>query len=424
MAPARLGLELEFMVATLPPESKHSKSQSPGDSRWPDDPADNSTAHPIYGTNLCRKAVCQALARGGLAVARIVDPKPLAGDPDASEETHHCCIDISHTSRLLVWNPERGGSDGRQVRFNYWLVDHEGSINSKLDDCHIKGPKGYKWYAIEINSNILSDQAEFDETLPTVRRALEQIRNSVKVWLNAECGFHMHVSPKHGELDIVVARRTAALVLLVEHGLLLNICHPCRRKSIHARPIRTHSIFAARARAATTTECHLAPEMDLIHRYRGGCKARHGDDPLLFTILSCILLQVDLAALAKGLRAPNKENGTSPDGGRCAFAVSSFGTVEFRYPEASFDVDFLSLWTDVARQMMNIATSSEAQYSTTLYELWQMATSDTRLTWIDWLKALGLSRRAGVCSKRLGRYGGDLRNLNKRQILPEMAAKV
>lgn len=357
---SRVGLELEFMVATLRSE-RQAKIGNPKDSRWPGSPANHDNVNnPLWGNNSCKKAGCHALANCGLPVARMVDPNALGSDPD-TQDTQHGQPDLG-TSRLLKWNPERRGHGGREERFDYWFVDYDGSVTATIEDSSIKAPAGYRWYCSEINSPILSDQTELDNGLPTLRRALASIQNSIKVWLNAKCGFHVHISPLEGELAIVVAKRMAALAMLLQQPLLLSLCHPCRRKSAHARPIGTGSIIARRASDPSEADPEPGLEVDAIRKYRAQAKGISSDELRTFRTLCAILAVKDVASLAQGLRVPKDDGGPAPDAERCGLAVSNFGTVEFRYPEAAFDVGFLSLWVDLARRIFALAAAPDEQF--------------------------------------------------------------
>ncbi|KJZ73784.1 hypothetical protein HIM_06902 [Hirsutella minnesotensis 3608] len=421
MTASRVGLELEFMVPCKlgDPKSPGKLPDTSSDQRWPDSPGVQGRSNDSFFANtLCQKAVCHALANCGLPVARTVFFKPLSGDPD-SRDTNHAAISIGPSHRLLVWNRKPDASAGRQERFRYWYVTYEPSILHALDTKHIKGPGPYQWYAMEINSPILSAPEEFAANLPTVAKALSSIRNSTKVWLNAECGLHIHVSPPNGPLDINVARRLAALTLLMERPFLLKLCHPCRQRSLHVPLISTHSTIAVDASTPTKEIVMTGTEAKLLCQIRATARNRSRDEPQIFRMLGVILAQPDGISLRQKMRTPDPGViSLSACSGRCALAVSDFGTMEFRYPQASFDVDFISLWVDIVRRMFAIAASPDATFLPKLAEFYDMATSNIQLGWIHWLRALGLAERAEFCKRQINRYGGDLKDLNKGGILP------
>ncbi|XP_044716070.1 putative amidoligase enzyme domain-containing protein [Hirsutella rhossiliensis] len=344
----------------------------------------------------------------------------MPSDPDASESSNHKQIDLSSSSRLLVWNPERGGTDGTEARFNYWLVTYDGSVTDAIVKRRIKTPGLHDWHTIEINSQIISDQAELDEGLPTVKKALASIQNNVKVWLNDECGFHVHVSPLRGKLDIAVTRRMAALVLLMERRFLLKLCHPCRQNSPHTRPISTDSVFAVNASASPEAPLASSLEGNLLGTFRAKARGRSSDEPSIFRMLCAIFSTADIKSIGRGLRLPRIGSGSLLDGNRGAIAVSTYDTVEMRYPEASFDVEFLSLWVDLSRRVFAFASAPDDEYGKKLLEFYDMATADIELGWIHWLKAVGLDERADFCKKHINRYRVDLKDLNKRGILPKV----
>ncbi|PNY19951.1 Uncharacterized protein TCAP_07442 [Tolypocladium capitatum] len=420
MAPCRIGIELEFMVATLEDGKKPANRK---DSRWPDCPTNqHGTDNGIYGNNLCQQVVCQSLASCGLPTARVAEANALKDDPDSAQDHPHRVVDIGNgTRQYRMWNPDKAGTGGKEEQFNYWFVSHEASVTSHIDDGPIKPPTGYRWYAVEISSPIISSQYELDQKLPTLKRALSSIRNNVKVWLNSECGFHIHVSPVEGELGLVVARRLAAMVFLVETSLLLKLCHPCRRNSAYARAISTDSKISVDSATSSEADFARGTELNLVSAFRATkTKGFSSSEPRVFRAICAILAAPNMEYLAERLRTPKRENSAAPDAGKCGLAISKFGTVEFRYPEATFDVDFLSFWVDLVRTIFTWAAAPETLYRVKLRDLYALATDSMQLGWIHWLDALELFEHANFCKKQVSRYNGDLKDLNKGGILPRV----
>ncbi|KAJ6438830.1 amidoligase enzyme domain-containing protein [Purpureocillium lavendulum] len=415
MSPSQIGIELEFMVA-FPDHQPGAKRAKPKDDRWPDGANTMVSENDIYGNKACQKAVCAALAGIGLPAARMGDTDAVSGDPDHVDKPD-CVIAFEGKRQLLIWNPVAGGSGGKEERFNNWFVTHEASIVNAIDERRMDVPAGYRWYSTEIASPILSDQQEFQDGLPTMKRALASIQNNVKLWLNSECGLHVHVSPLEVALDIVVARRLAALVFLLERPLLLQLCHPGRSKAAHARLISSDSCIAKYSVCAPGSTADDLHEVVRLRRLRDESKGRCQDEPRTFQIICAILSEPDCTSLTERLRAPQ---GGGADGGKCMLAMSKFGTVEFRYPEASFDVDFVSSWVDVVRRLLAIAALPDADYATKLCEIYELATRNTRMGWINYIAALGLNERADVFKKRVCSYEGDLKDLDKPTILPRV----
>ncbi|KND92566.1 hypothetical protein TOPH_02879 [Tolypocladium ophioglossoides CBS 100239] len=420
MAPCWIGIELEFMVATLEGGKKPANQK---DSRWPDCPnKQHGTDNGIYGNNLCQQAVCHALASSGLPTARMAEANALKDDPDSVEDHPHRIVNIGNgTRQYRMWNPDKAGTGGKEEQFNYWFVTHEASVTSDIEDGPIKPPAGYRWYAVEINSPIISSQEELNQKLPTLKRALSSIRNNVKVWLNSECGFHIHVSPANGDLSLVVARRLAAMVFLVETSLLLKLSHPSRRKSVYARAISTDSKISVGSATSSEADFAQGTELNVVKAFRTTKKrGMSSSEPRIFRAICAILAVPDMESLAERLRAPKKESSAAPDAGKCGLAISKFGTVEFRYPEATFDVDFLSFWVDLVRAMFTWAAAPEKIYRVKLCDLYALATDSIQLGWIHWLDALEVVEHADFCKKQVSRYSGDLKDLNKGGILPKI----
>ncbi|GJN84279.1 hypothetical protein PLIIFM63780_007835 [Purpureocillium lilacinum] len=413
MSPCRIGIELEFMVAFHDQEIKRSK---PKDDRWPDGRTLLVSENDIYGNKACQKAVCAVLASIGLPTARIGDADAVVDDPDHSDLPDKV-VAVGGKRQLRIWNPVSAGTGGKEAQFNYWFVTHEASIVSAVNERAITVPAGYRWYSAEITSPILADQEELDGGLPTLRKALASIQNDVKVWLNSECGLHIHVSPLDAELDIVVARRLAALVFLLERPLLLQLCHAGRSKAAHARLISSDSDIAKNPAPSVGLSAPYLEEVIELRRMLDKAKGRCEDEQRTFQAVCSILSEHDCKSLGERLRVPKAGGG---DGGKCTLAMSKFGTLEFRYPESSFDVDYISCWVNVVRRLFAIAAAPDAEYAAKLCEIYELATRDVRMGWINFATAIGLDDQASVFKKRIKRYDGDLKDLDKPTILPRV----
>lgn len=405
------------MVATL----GGGKKPNHKDIRWPDSPNNqHGTDNGIYGNNLCQQVVCQALASCGLPTARIAEGNALKDDPDSVKDHPHRVVNIGNgTRQYRMWNSDKAGTGGREEQFNYWFVTHEASVTADVERGPIQPPPGYRWYAVEINSPIISSQEELNRKLPTLRHALSSIRNKMKVWLNSECGLHIHISPADGDLGLVIARRLAAIVFLVETSLLLKLCHPSRGKSAYTRAISTDSKLFVDSATSSEADFAKGTELNAVRSFRTTKTIGMSiSEPQIFRALCAILSTPDMESLAGKLRAPKKESSAAPDAGKCGLAISKFGTIEFRYPEATFDVDFISFWVDLVRAMFTWAGAPETIYRDKLCELYALATDSIQMGWIHWLKALELTEHADFCRTQVSRYSRDLKNLNKGGILP------
>ncbi|UNI17997.1 hypothetical protein JDV02_004298 [Purpureocillium takamizusanense] len=413
MSRCRIGIELEFMVAFHDHESG-AKRVKPKDDRWPDSSNAFVGTNDIYGNKACQKAISAVLAGIGLPTARMGDTDAMPDDPDHADRPDRV-VPVRGKRELRIWNPVSASGSVKEEQFNYWFVTHEASIVSVVNERSITVPAGYRWYSTEITSPILSDQQELDGGLPTLRKALAGVQNEVKIWLNSECGLHVHISPPDAELDIVVARRLTALIFLLERPLLLRVCHSGRSNAAHARLISSDSDIAKNPVPSAGLCATYLYEVVELRRTLHGSKSRCPDEIHTFQAVCAILSAPDCKSLAERLRVPKVGGG---GGGKCALALSKFGTAEFRYPEASFDVDYVSSWVNVVRRIFAIASGPDAEYAAKLCEIYELATRDVRMGWINFAKAIGLGDEASVFKKRISRYGADLKDLDQPTVLP------
>ncbi|KYK61125.1 hypothetical protein DCS_02266 [Drechmeria coniospora] len=403
----RFGIELEFMVPVVDKagSSKHAK---PRDDRWPDGANGYETDNDVFGNKASQKSVCAALSDCNLPSARMVVTDALRNDPDY-EESSGKEIPIDQDVSLRVWNTPTVKISSTE-RFKYWYVTDEASIVLGMEKKKIKIPSGcYRWYGVELNSPILSSVEELDHGLPALRKGLASIRNNIKVWLNSECGLHIHVSPADRDVDEIVAKRLAALVFLLERPLLVKLCHPIRQNSTYSRPFFTQPWIAE-----SFTTCASFPiEVNEILAYRERTMGKRHEEHSMFRSLCAILSQDNINELIKLLQIHT---------GKCALVISDFGTVEFRYPEASFDPDFISAWIHLVRRLLALASSSDEAFASTLCRFYELATTDTSVSWAQWLHELQLPAVRDFFENRVKRYQTDLKNLDQPVILSRSVA--
>ena len=419
MKKARVGIELEFMVAYRPEPAKDKSAAK--DTRWPDcaDARFKSDARGFYHKS-CMRMVCETLAALDLPAACYVERNRHRDDPLCSgHEARY--IESGGLSPLRVWNQHLANEDGSRPQFNYWFVSHESYITQRISEQPPKHtPQGYHWCAMEISTPILSDQEELDTRLPTVKRVLAALRKDMKIWLNAECGLHIHLSPLVLPLSFELSKRIAAVVCVLEEPFLQSITHPFRHETAFAVPITYGSCIAETWFVKSAQPTELPVRLELIKQFRETMdpKFRAIQEPRVFKILCAVMAQETMMELKIGLLRPSKTDPHMPTG-RCAAAIRDCGpcTVEIRYPEASFDCDFIALWVDVARRMLVIAQQPDGDFAEELRRLYELATRETPLERDEWLSALGLGSYAALCKDRASKYRGCLRNLGKEGIL-------
>lgn len=455
MAPVRIGIELEFRVAG----SKHSTQKSSldfGDERRSDDQSDaistlapdgsqspdNLTetknepdldderwpTRPIYGKNWehvfeeSMLHVCETLASLGLPVTVDVSEDTAFAGPLCKTAPLGSLVRDNPRRVYRVWNRQQAVPNNSAMRFDYWRVYHEPCATINTRPPTDEAASQYDWAAFEIATSIQTDQAELDNGLPTFRRAIAALRNSTQILLHEEGGFHIHASPLGRDLDPVTAKRITALAFLLEDGLLFKMCHSERRDTWLADAIvpvymQAGDDWAEEAELHELNDC--AVYTDRVRQFRERRTLAHHldpNDPRMYLALYTLFHHDSPAGGARVWTPPAQElfNFIS------AVGVTDYGSVKFRHPEASFDGDFISLWVDVVRRLVDLAQWEQEAYCKVLVKLYDLATRRQQPGVDEYLHALGMSDRAEFVKRRKQLYGGRLREHNDSTILPKV----
>ena len=421
----QIGVELEFLVGV--PRSSD-RPRDPDDIRWPD----NSVAEGVlqcgmeFADKACTFHVCEMLAWCGLPVATMVPPEDNTADPIRLHVSAEDLLNDADICYYRTWNREAAHQNDNQPRFDFWHVSNEVFITWGTNrNPPWERPLGYDWYGVEINTPIITNQAELDLGLPSMRRALDKLRRDTKILLNSACGLHVHASPAGEELDLITCQKVATLVVLAEDALLFELCHPTRRSHHSAAPISTSSkIATGRHRGYPRPSPESINCINQIQVFKehpvSRSTPRSPTEPQIFRMICSILNEPSIDYLKRGLHSHDPASHPADDYnecGRCALAISSYDSFEFRYAEASFDPEFVSLWVELARTIVKIARWPEPEFGLMLVELYDMATRLHVPAWPEWLRAIGLETRIHYCAQRKSAYRQFMTSLDGHGIL-------
>lgn len=424
-----VGIELEFMLGQHQGKSVRSNI----DQRWACSPQlfDTTMHEPeINGARSrpfddeltersCVLKVCNLIASKGLPVAckyLHMQPEELAGTG-----VSRLCYDDGD---LNTWNAvEIAKAPNEKERIlkqhDFWMIVPERHITR---DCwlnfHGKAPSPkFNWVGIELNTPIIESPKEFLESLPTLRNSLTALRDNVVMGLNQDCGFHLHVNDDR-YMELYVAKRITALVWLLEDALLYPICHPYRSKSPFSMRISTESKLKQMSNVPEVQGegiFFINSLISTMEKY----KERKRVDPNLIDSFKRLFAQPDMYELGQSLR--KFDEGPVHTTRRCGFVITTKNTAEFRYPESTFDVDYIACWADLTRHLYTMAlTQSPAEFCHTLCRVYENITRDTVPGWETMMYVVGARANLDQWARRIRQYheSGSLVDLNKQGIIP------
>lgn len=418
----QVGIELEFMVAHPTKRAKLSKKQLK-DKRWPESKGKPEAADPENWVS-CEKSqaacvyqVCVALRDAGVPVASLL----LDNTTDATQSTlsQGGTVEQFGRSWYSVWNANKIVHGSPDLLYSYWVITPEEVVTHHTRAIPVKkrsrAVRGYEWYAVEISSPIISDSEHFQNQLPTVQNVVDSLKCSTKIWVNSGCGLHIHASPSHHELGLVQAKRVATVTYVLEQTVLFGSCHPCRKFSSYCKPISMMSRIALGHYGNMQEDGYdrkaVVAAMGLV-RENYSAKMVH-NEPAIFTAINAILACADMEALSEGLGIPtgkSKEDGSPGPSSRGALAISKFGTMEFRYPECSFDIDFIIFWTKLVRRIFAISSLEPDLFVRKLMQLYKLAITKEPQDIVEWLDVLDLLPWVTFLRTRRTNYRTILKN--------------
>lgn len=420
-----IGIELEFTVAQH--ADKDAKA-SPKDSRWICDPhpedllEDMQSPNPSpFADSVCIMKVCETIAARGFPVACYLPPEPIPQNPITMKVPRGCIIQMQGHRDLRVWNKrssffQRGP---KPSRFDYWVVDREIHITMGMISRPLKSaPKGYNWYGTEISSPIFVGPSELQEGLPQLRQILTTLRDNIVLWTTSKCGLHIHVGDSGKELELDVIKRAVSLVYLLEQPLLAELCHPIRRKSLDGFYISLDSglakeMWPARSELEGEGAVHIEELKRLVKRL----KNRNDNIEKFYQSMHRIWFSSNMFTLRRSLRKFTQNGGTPP---RCGLYISDYETIEFRYPEASFDVEFINRWAMLCRHIFGIALRSPEEFGDIFYRVFELVTQAHVPSWQTMMGAIGFTVHPDKWNERIKKYDKELKDLDAQPIVSEV----
>lgn len=423
---AKISIELEFLVAIPNSQIEPSEADNTEQRMCLSSESSSPFVCPdsqqlLRTTNTTIVEVCGLLARSGVpvccAVRTLWDRTKV--DPLLTDTERFQIGDEEY----VAWNSRALPEMYRGDKSSYWFVTEE--FLNTMD--HVFMPnmfvlEGYQWHAIEINSPILFDAAEFTGRLPTIRRLLSSLRANMKIWVNSTVGMHIHASPATARVDLRVARRVAALAMLLEEPVFYPMCHPYRKSSIYSSPISTLSLIASgRAsydgNAANTESTTILGSLvhSIAAAQRSGTRFVDSAGNMMRMVTE-VLEQNTLYKLKSALGVL-RGGGDPEDADRAALAITDYGTIEFRYPEASFDVDFINFWVALAQKVLEISSRPLNEFAHLYQMMYIMAIKREKADLETWLVVLGLTQWMDICRSRQRLYSTTLADLDEQEIL-------
>ncbi|KAL4722482.1 hypothetical protein ACLX1H_010359 [Fusarium chlamydosporum] len=380
-----VGIELEFMVALQIANS----DAVVGETRWTCPSSQETYLGLVMGDYrelappVIHK-VCDTIASTGVATSCEVY-QPQSSNPAQPPGTS--ILPLTNSSgHVRVW--DNGGVDmaGPVHKTDTWFVVPEIHITK---DCVSKSGKTpsdkYDWFGTELNSSILIRPEEFSNGLPTLRKCLKAVQGNMVVGLNSGCGLHLHVNDA-GSMKLETALRVTSLVWLLEDTLLYPLCHPFRSSSPYSARVSVESKIAKEA-GEPALWGEGAALVHALQELMVQLSWRKKVDNRLLGAMRRLWAESSLESLGVALR--KFDEGMEHTTTRCALVVSKYNTVEFRYPESTFDVDFISGWADLVRHLYAVAMKPQAEFQQIICRVYELVTRDQVPGWSAMMGAIG-----------------------------------
>ncbi|RGP79650.1 hypothetical protein FLONG3_2204 [Fusarium longipes] len=410
-----VGIELEFMVALQIADS----DAVVGETRWICPSSPETYVGLVMGDYTKIKPpvihkVCDTIASTGVAVSCDVY-QPQCSDPIQPLGMSVLPL-IDSSGHVRVWNKENMDMAGSVQKTDTWFIVPEVHITK---DCVSKSGKTpsdqYDWFGTELNSPILIRPEEFSQRLPTLRKCLKAVYDNIVVGLNSDCGLHLHVN-NNGNMKLDTALRVTSLVWLLENHLLYPLCHPFRSSSPYSARVSVESKIAKEA-GEPPVWGEGAALVDALHQAMVQLSWRKKVDKRLLGAMRRLWSEPSLESLGIALR--KFDEGMEHTTTRCALVVSKYNTLEFRYPESMFDVDFIAGWADLVRHLYAVAMKPQAEFHQIICRVYELVTRDQAPGWSAMMGAIGFQADVSCWQRRLGEYHSNLSNLDKQGILPK-----
>lgn len=309
---------------------------------------------------------------------------------------------------------------GMSDRTDYFHVDFE--CLSTSADCE------GEWLGLEVRTAAFTER-ELRLGLPKLASCVDALatgNHDIKV--NDSCGMHIHVGLTSG-MTLLIAKKLVTLVMLIEEPLLRALIPDHRRQKRAAAPVATVSRLARGVELPQEVATESLQERELTAQMRAHLPSlnrlpliEHRPDNIRRTLIRLWQLRSlyeleDVLCDAFSLRCGlgfclRDEEGkvVRPinDAERHAWVERarsqharehSPSSVEFRYPDMTFDVQSMAAWVEIVEKVMSIARWEEEKYQELLRDL-IVDLDEEGEVWERLLTRLGLVEKISYCKKR------------------------
>lgn len=263
--------------------------------------------------------------------------------------------------------------------------------------------------------------------------AFQDVESAANIRIMSHEGYGMtiHVAVKGG-IRLMVARKAVTLVLLLEDQLLSRLCAPSRRDPKIYHPIGSKSAIA---------NLQLPDDLSALQRYSNAMLAylpwagerlekapwNNHQTERFQNILRVLWSAQDITNIRDILRYLWTE-----DKGKCVFTfhicdrtpvdwrqvtgrVSGPDYIrglpsmfEFRYPESTFEQNFISNWIELSNKIIQIACCSPQEFRGITWSIWKTLEEQAALyrpAWPALLECLELGTQIDYWKEKLDSYG-------------------
>ncbi|KID90816.1 hypothetical protein MGU_02693 [Metarhizium guizhouense ARSEF 977] len=254
---------------------------------------------------------------------------------------------------------------------------------------------------------------------------------NIRIMSHEGYGMTIHVALKAG-IRLMVARKAVTLVLLLEDQLLSRLCAPSRRDPKNYHPIGSKSVIANLQLPDDLSALQGYSDAMLAYLPWTGERLEKGPwndhRPERFqNILRVLWNAEDIVNIRDILRYLWTE-----EKGRCALTFHIYDPIpidkkqvnvrvlspdyirglpsmfEFRYPESTFEQDFISNWIELSNRIIQIACRSPQEFRGTTESIWKTLEEQAALcrpAWPALLECLGLGTQIDYWKEKLNSYG-------------------
>ena len=230
------------------------------------------------------------------------------------------------------------------------------------------------WEGLEISSPARGLN-ELQRGMPEVRGLIRGLSHwNAGIALTDYCGLHIHVGTQSG-LTLELVKRVFTLGILLEEELLIRLVSPDRQENKFFTPLTHTSRMAQYAKSKPSNDSPVCTGILPPGHENGRFWSISGH--LVGHVLVTLWQAPDLDTLTSGLYSPlpgiksslylalrsrsdsslaaSSGSDDSADDGWCPARCS----IEFRYPQMTFDADYIQMWVEMATRIMEVAEQTE-----------------------------------------------------------------